>query len=345
MRPVYYEDGALKLIDQTLLPTEEVIRSYTDYRKIGEAIVTMVVRGAPAIGVTAGYAVYFAALEFKQEPIATFRQKMKEACDYLRGTRPTAVNLFWAIDRMSAVIEKAEPQDPETITAQLKEEADAICAEDIAMCRAMGKNGAALIHHGDTILTHCNAGALATADYGTALGVIRAAMEAEKNISVYADETRPLLQGARLTAYELHKDGIPVTLITDNMAGWMMKQGKINCVVVGADRITRNGDVANKIGTYSVSILAKEHHIPFYVAAPTSTIDFDMLSGDDIVIEERPSDEIKWIKGQQIAPDGIRFENPAFDVTPHQNVTAIITEKGVVYPPYFRSIPKLRQDQ
>lgn len=345
MRPVYYEDGALKLIDQTLLPTEEVIRSYTDYRKIGEAIVTMVVRGAPAIGVTAGYAVYFAALAFKKEPIVTFRQKMKEACDYLRGTRPTAVNLFWAIDRMSAVIEKAEPQDPETITAQLKEEADAICAEDIAMCRAMGKNGAALIHHGDTILTHCNAGALATADYGTALGVIRAAMEAEKNISVYADETRPLLQGARLTAYELHKDGIPVTLITDNMAGWMMKQGKINCVVVGADRITRNGDVANKIGTYSVSILAKEHHIPFYVAAPTSTIDFDMLSGDDIVIEERPSDEIKWIKGQQIAPDGIRFENPAFDVTPHQNVTAIITEKGVVYPPYFRSIPKLRQDQ
>jgi len=344
MRPVYFEDGELKLIDQTLLPTEEIIRGYTDYRKVGEAIVTMVVRGAPAIGVTAAYAVYLAAEEFSNLPIGAFGEKMKEACDYLRGTRPTAVNLFWAIDRMEKVMEKAGQQQPAAIAALLRQEADAVCAEDIAMCKAMGSHGEKLIHHGDTILTHCNAGSLATADYGTALGVIRAAWEAGKNISVYADETRPLLQGARLTAYELHKDGIPVTLITDNMAGWMMKQGKINCVVVGADRITRNGDVANKIGTYSVSILAREHHIPFYVAAPTSTIDFNMLSGDDIVIEERPHDEISHIKGQQIAPDGIRFENPAFDVTPHQNIAAIITEKGVVYPPYYRNIPKLRQE-
>lgn len=343
MKPVYFEDGELKLIDQTLLPTEEIVRGYTDYREIGQAIKTMIVRGAPAIGVTAGYGVYFASKEFDGLDYDAYRAKMKEACDYLIGVRPTAVNLSWAVKRMEKTMEDQKSRVPEKITEVLKDEADAICEEDIRMCRAMGKNGAALIHHGDTILTHCNAGALATADYGTALGVVRAAWDAGKNISVYADETRPLLQGARLTAYELHKDGIPVTLITDNMAGWMMKQGKINCVVVGADRITRNGDVANKIGTYSVSILAKEHHIPFYVAAPTSTIDFDMLSGDDIVIEERDHDEIKFIKGQQIAPDGIKFENPAFDVTPHQNVTAIITEKGVVSPPYFRNIPKLRE--
>lgn len=334
MRPVYFEDGALKLIDQTLLPTEEVIRSYTDYRAVGEAIVTMVVRGAPAIGVTAGYAVALAAREFASLPRDAFLSEMDGAMAYLRGTRPTAVNLFWAIDRMDAALKDCGDGTPEAVAKALMAEADAICAEDIAMCRAMGAHGAKLIHRGDTILTHCNAGALATADYGTALGVIRAAWEDGKNISVYADETRPLLQGARLTAYELHKDGIPATLITDNMAGWMMKQGKIDCVIVGADRIARNGDVANKIGTYSVSVLAKAHGIPMYVAAPTSTIDFDMWSGEDIVIENRDPLEISVIKGQRIAPKGVVRENPAFDVTPHQNVTAIITEKGVVYPPY-----------
>ena len=341
MRPVYFENGALKLIDQTLLPTEEVIRSYTDYREVAEAIKTMVVRGAPAIGVTAAYAVYLAAEEFKALPVDAFTLHMKDACDQIKGVRPTAVNLAWAVERMAALLKNPAGRNPKTAAAALKAEADAIREEDIAMCRAIGAHGQKLINRGDTILTHCNAGALATADYGTALGVIRAAYDAGKNIKVYADETRPLLQGARLTAYELAKDGIPVTLITDNMAGWMMKQGKIKCVVVGADRITRNGDVANKIGTYSLSVLAQAHRIPFYVAAPTSTIDFGMLSGDDIVIEQRDPDEIKYIKGQQIAPDGIAFENPAFDVTPHQNVTAIITERGVVSPPYYRHIPRL----
>ena len=242
---------------------------------------------------------------------------------------------------MKKVMADNSAMSSKAMTARLKTEADAICDEDIAMCKAMGAHGAALFEQDDTILTHCNAGALATADYGTALGVIRAAWEQGKNIQVYADETRPLLQGARLTAYELHKDGIPVTLITDNMAGWMMKQGKIDRVIVGADRIARNGDVANKIGTYSVSILAKAHNIPFYVAAPTSTIDLNMPSGDQIVIEERDHDEISIIKGQRIAPEGIKRENPAFDVSPHENITAIITEKGVVYPPYDVNIPAL----
>lgn len=342
MKPVYFEDNALKLIDQTRLPQEEIIHSYTDYRDIAQAIVDMIVRGAPAIGVTAAYGIYFGAEEFKHLDSPAFLNEMATVCQVMRATRPTAVNLFWATDRMEKVIQDHSSQSPEAITALLKAEADAICEEDIQMCRRMGAYGAELIHRKDTILTHCNAGALATADYGTALGVVRAAQEAGKEIHVYADETRPFLQGARLTAYELHKDGIPVTLITDNMAGWMMKQGKIDCVIVGADRIARNGDVANKIGTYSVSILAKEHGIPFYVAAPTSTIDFEMWSGDSIVIEERDKSEVTQIGGQQIAPEGIAVENPAFDVTPHQNITAIITEKGVIYPPYDLTIPALK---
>lgn len=341
MKPVYCEDGKLKLIDQTKLPTQLIIRSYTDHREIAKAIVDMIVRGAPAIGVTAGYGVYFGALEYIDEPKAIFYDKMKEVCALLAATRPTAVNLFWAIRRMEKVLADNQEKTCSQIIELLREEADDICAEDIKMCKDMGKHGAELIHAGDTILTHCNAGALATADYGTALGVIRAAHEAGKNISVYADETRPFLQGARLTAYELQADGIPVTLITDNMAGWMMKQGKIDGVIVGADRIASNGDVANKIGTYSVSVLAKAHGIPMYVAAPTSTIDFSIKSGDEIVIEERDCREISHICGIQIAPDGVAMENPAFDVTPHQNVTAIITEKGVVYPPFDINIPKL----
>ena len=341
MKPVYCEDGKLKLIDQTKLPTQLIIRSYTDHREIAKAIVDMIVRGAPAIGVTAGYGVYFGALEYIDEPKAIFYDKMKEVCAVLAATRPTAVNLFWAIRRMEKVLADNQEKTCSQIIELLREEADDICAEDIKMCKDMGKHGAELIHAGDTILTHCNAGALATADYGTALGVIRAAHEAGKNISVYADETRPFLQGARLTAYELQADGIPVTLITDNMAGWMMKQGKIDGVIVGADRIASNGDVANKIGTYSVSVLAKAHGIPMYVAAPTSTIDFSIKSGDEIVIEERDCREISHICGIQIAPDGVAMENPAFDVTPHQNVTAIITEKGVVYPPFDINIPKL----
>ena len=341
MKPVYFENDVLALIDQTLLPTQEVIRTYSDYRLVGEAIVSMIVRGAPAIGVTAGYGVYLAAKEFENNSPETFKIKMAEACDYLRGTRPTAVNLFWAIDRMDKVLQANNEKPVEIIVELLKKEADKICQEDVEMCHKIGSYGEKLIHQGNTILTHCNAGALATADYGTALGVIRAAFENGKNISVYADETRPFLQGARLTAYELYKDGIPVTLITDNMAGWMMKQGKIDCVVVGADRIANNGDVANKIGTYSVSILAKAHGIPFYVAAPSSTIDFEMDSGDQIPIEERDHDEVRFLQGVPIAPTGVRVENPAFDVTPNENITAIITEKGVLYKPFNLSIRRL----
>ena len=343
MKPVYFEKESLKLINQTLLPTEYIIETYTDYREIAKAIANMIVRGAPAIGVTAAYGFYFGALEYKKESREIFSEKMKEVAEELASTRPTAVNLFWALNRMKKVIE----DHPEKTVAEwvklLKAEAHQICQEDIQMCRDMGKFGAKLLHHGDTILTHCNAGSLATADYGTALGVIRAAIEEGKEISVYADETRPFLQGARLTAYELQADGIPVTLITDNMAGWMMKLGRIDGVVVGADRIAMNGDVANKIGTYSVSVLAKAHGIPMYVAAPTSTIDFSIKSGDEIIIEERDTHEISHIAGVQIAPDGIRMENPAFDVTPHQNITAIITEKGVIYPPYDTMIPELNE--
>jgi len=343
MKPVYFEKDTLKLLDQTQLPTKEIIRSYTkDYKQVAEAIRNMIVRGAPAIGVTAGYAVYLASKDFDQLAQKKYEEKMQEACQFLAETRPTAVNLFWAIDRMKKVMQEHKALSPKEMTKRLKQEADEICEEDIQMCHQIGRYGEKLLHRNDTILTHCNAGALATADYGTALGVIRAACEAGKNIHVYADETRPFLQGARLTAWELQKDHIPVTLITDNMAGWMMKQGKIDGIVVGADRIAQNGDVANKIGTYSVSVLAKAHGIPFYVAAPTSTIDFDMFSGDQIVIEERDPKEVTHIKGIQIAPSNIQVENPAFDVTPHQNITAIVTEKGVIYPPYDLNIEALK---
>ena len=335
------DDGtAVVILDQTCLPNRTIYRTLRTAKEMFDAIHTLQVRGAPAIGICAAYDLYVLAQQISARSAEDFLRQLQGQADDLCASRPTAVNLSWALARMMQTA-AAHDTVPEMLSA-LHRECLAIHREDIAMCRAIGKHGQKLINRGDTILTHCNAGALATADYGTALGVIRAAFDAGKNIKVYADETRPLLQGARLTAYELAKDGIPVTLITDNMAGWMMRQGKIKCVVVGADRITRNGDVANKIGTYSLSVLAKEHRIPFYVAAPTSTIDFGMLSGDDIVIEQRDPDEIKFIKGQQIAPDGIAFENPAFDVTPHQNVTAIITEKGVISPPYYRHIPRLK---
>jgi len=341
MHPVYYKDGKLMLIDQRLLPQKEIHLAYTDYRKIAEAIVDMVVRGAPAIGVTAAYGLYFAAEEFKTLNPDQFVQAMKEAATLLAATRPTAVNLFWAIERMENCLKDHLNLTNEEIVQILKREADAVLQEDIAMCRAIGQHGNALIPNNAQILTHCNAGALATAGYGTALGVVRAAQEAGKNVHVYADETRPFLQGSRLTAYELHVDDIPVTLITDNMAGWMMKQGKIDCVVVGADRIAANGDVANKIGTFSLAVLAHYHNIPFYVAAPTSTIDFKLVTGKGIVIEERNHREVTHIGDIQLAPEGIGVRNPAFDVTDHPLITAIITEKGVLKPPYKEGIARL----
>lgn len=342
MRPIQWENGVLKLIDQTRLPTEYIVNEYTDYKGVAQAIKDMIVRGAPAIGVTAAYGIVLGAKEFCTLSKEVFMEKMQKVCDVLRNTRPTAVNLFWAIDRMYTILAKDNHNNIMETVALLEQEANKIYDEDVDINKAIGCYGNGLIRENDTILTHCNAGALATADFGTALGVMRAAKEAGKNISVFADETRPFLQGARLTAFELHHEGIPVTLITDNMAGHFMKQGKINCVIVGADRIASNGDVANKIGTYSVAVLAKENNIPFYVAAPISTIDFILDNGVQIPIEERNPKEVTHIAGQRIAPEGIAVANPAFDVTPHRYVTAIITEKGIVYPPYKANIGKLK---
>ncbi len=343
MKPVYYENGKLVMIDQTLLPGEKILREYDDYRDIIDAIKTMIVRGAPAIGVSAAYAVCFAAKELagRIEDPGLFLDALDQAAEEIKAARPTAVNLMWAADRMTAAARSHSDMTPEEITAMLKLEADDVCDEDIKMCRAIGRNGAELIEPDSTILTHCNAGALATADYGTALGVVRAAYEQGKVKRVYADETRPLLQGARLTAYELHEDGIPVTLITDNMAGWMMKQKRIDCVVVGADRIAANGDTANKIGTYSVAVLARHHGLPMYIAAPGSTVDLSTAAGDDITIEERDHSEVFGFGGVRTAPEDIDAENPAFDVTPHELIPAIITEKGVVYPPFDQNLKKL----
>lgn len=342
MRPIFWEKQELRLVDQTKLPTEyeEVICKTVE--KTAVAIEDMIVRGAPAIGITAAYGVVLGAYENAGlSNRGQFDQAIELGIKRLEKTRPTAVNLFWALDRMKALMVKHGALSTAEMIRRFEQEAIRIHEEDIEMCRTMGRFGAELIPQGATILTHCNAGALATGDYGTALGVIRAAFEKDPTIDVFADETRPYLQGARLTAYELHADGIPVTLITDNMAGHFMKIGRIQAVVVGADRIASNGDVANKIGTYGVAVLAKENGIPFYVAAPTSTIDFRMESGEEIPIEQRNKREVTHIRGIQIAPDGVRIENPAFDVTPNRYIAGIITEKGVARPPYSESIPVL----
>lgn len=344
MRPIFWENQELRLVDQTKLPTEYIEITCKTVEETAVAIEDMIVRGAPAIGITAAYGVVLGG--FENADCSTrkdFDQAIRLGIKRLAKTRPTAVNLFWALDRMEALMVKHAAISIGKMIHAFEQEAVLIHEEDIAMCKTMGRFGAELIPEGATILTHCNAGALATGDYGTALGVIRAAFEKDPTIQVYADETRPYLQGARLTAYELHADGIPVTLITDNMAGHFMKSGRIQAVVVGADRIANNGDVANKIGTYGVAVLAKENGIPFYVAAPTSTIDFRMGSGEEIPIEQRNPREVTHIRGIQIAPDGVRIENPAFDVTPNRYIAGIITEKGVARPPYSESIPVLEE--
>ncbi|MDZ7638564.1 MAG: S-methyl-5-thioribose-1-phosphate isomerase [Bryobacterales bacterium] len=328
------EEGVL-LIDQTRLPQESVYVTCGNYEEVAVAITGMVVRGAPAIGVTAAMGV---ALGVLQTDAAELPVAFPKILDRLANTRPTAVNLFWALDRMRGVYDSVAGQPIEAVRARLVAEAQQIKLEDIAINQAMGRFGADLIPDNSTVLTHCNAGALATAGYGTALGVIRAAVSAGKKVNVFADETRPFLQGARLTAWELQQDGIPVTLITDNMAGHFMKAGRIGCVVVGADRIAANGDVANKIGTYSVAVLAKENGIPFYVAAPISTIDLSLATGEQIPIEERPGREVTHIGGVELAPAGIAVANPAFDVTPNRYVAAIITERGVARNPYNQSL-------
>jgi len=343
MRPIFWENYELRLVDQTKLPTIYEERICTTVEETAVAIEDMIVRGAPAIGITAAYGMVLGAMENERlKNREEFDREMKAAMERLAKTRPTAVNLFWALDRMDHVIRDAQSLSIKELIESLNQEAICIHEEDIQMCKAIGTFGADLMPQGATILTHCNAGALATGDYGTALGVIRAAFEKDPTIEVFADETRPYLQGARLTAYELHADGIPVTLITDNMAGHFMKSGRIQAVVVGADRIASNGDVANKIGTYGVAVLAKENGIPFYVAAPTSTIDFEMASGDLIPIEQRSAREVTHIRGVQIAPEGVKIENPAFDVTPNAYIAGIITEKGVATPPYKQSIPALK---
>jgi methylthioribose-1-phosphate isomerase len=323
------------MIDQTRLPREEVFVTCTTYQQVADAIRAMIIRGAPAIGVAAAMGV---ALGMQTANTAA---EFAKICDTLAQTRPTAVNLFWAIDRMKRLYGSIQDRPIEELRSALVEEAKQIRLEDIAINQAIGRNGADLIPDGKTVLTHCNAGALATAGYGTALGVIRAAIASGKNIDVFADETRPFLQGARLTVWELQHDGIPATLITDNMAGHFLHSGRIGCVVVGADRIAYNGDVANKVGTYSVAVLAKENGIPFYVAAPISTLDLTLASGDQIPIEERAAAEVTHVQGVHVAPDGVRVENPAFDVTPNRYVTAIITERGVARAPYSESLRKL----
>lgn len=333
VRTVEWANGIVRLLDQSRLPETVEFLDCRDYREVADSIRSLKVRGAPAIGVTAALGIAQGAQAVEERDYESFVGAVNRICDCLAATRPTAVNLFWAIDRMKRTIQSLKGRPIAAIKQALIDEALAILEEDVQLCRAMGRHGAELIQDGQTVLTHCNAGALATAGYGTALGVIRAAWEQGKKIAVVADETRPVLQGARLTAWELMQDRIPVTLITDNMAGALMRQGKIDLCVVGADRIAANGDVANKIGTYSVAVLAKAHGIPFYVAAPYSTIDTRTRSGADIPIEQRDPLEVTTIHGSRsIAPEGVSVYNPAFDVTPAEFVTAIITERGVFKP-------------
>ncbi|HCF56822.1 MAG TPA: S-methyl-5-thioribose-1-phosphate isomerase [Myxococcales bacterium] len=339
LHPAYFKDGKLYLIDQLLLPGEERHLAYDDPAEIARAIRDMVVRGAPAIGVAAGFGMAFAARRAAELPASERAAAIENAARTLRAARPTAVNLAWAIERMQRAI-AAHLDSPGLAEAALRE-AQAIFDEDYEACRTMGRLGGELIPDGATVLTHCNAGALATAGYGTALGVVRGAVEAGKKIRVLADETRPYLQGARLTAWELWRDGIAVTLITDNMAGWLMQRGEITCAVIGSDRIASNGDVANKIGTYTVAVLCREHGIPFYVAAPLSTIDRRIASGEEIPIEERSSDEVTVIAGKRMAPEAVHARHPAFDVTPARLVSAIITERGIARAPYEESIARL----
>ena len=335
---IEWSDNGVVMIDQTRLPREQVFVTCKSYEEVADAIRSMVIRGAPAIGVAAAMGVALGVLNAPPEHLTA---QFERICEKLAATRPTAVNLFWAIERMKDVYAGVIDQPIETIRETLIREAKQIRLEDIAINEAIGRNGAGLVPDGKTVLTHCNAGALATAGYGTALGVIRAAVQSGKKIDVFADETRPFLQGSRLTVWELQQDGIPATLITDNMAGHFLKSGRIGCVVVGADRIAANGDVANKIGTYSVAVLAKENGVPFYVAAPISTLDLTLASGDEIPIEQRSAVEVTHVGGVRLAPEGIRVENPAFDVTPNRYVTAIITEGGVARAPYEESLSGL----
>jgi methylthioribose-1-phosphate isomerase len=334
------EADVVVMIDQRKLPSEEIYVRCSTAADVARAIKTMVIRGAPAIGVAAAYGIALGMRKSTSTGTQKFAAEFYKICEQMAATRPTAVNLFWAIERMKrSFAEGANAgESVDQIKDRLDREADAIHDEDVASCRAMGAHGASVVPDDARILTHCNAGALATAGYGTALGVVRGAVEAGKRVAVFADETRPFLQGARLTAWELIRDGIETTVITDNMAGWLMRSGRVNFVVVGADRIAANGDTANKIGTYSVAVLAREHGIPFYVAAPLSTVDLKTTDGSRIPIEERNAKEVTHIKGAQLAADGALIWNPAFDITPHHLIAGIITERGICRPPYTESL-------
>jgi methylthioribose-1-phosphate isomerase len=336
---IAWRDGTLVLLDQRRLPAVEEYLTCRRLRDAAEAIRSMVVRGAPAIGVTAAYALALAAAESPAADVCDLRRDLDRAAAELKATRPTAVNLAWAVDRVLAGL--GDTADPGALRRQVLDAAERMHREDVAANRALGRHGAELLADGDTVLTHCNAGALATAGYGTALGVIRAAVEAGKRVAVLADETRPFLQGARLTAWELQRDGIPVTVITDGMAGWALRSGRVQAVVVGADRIARNGDTANKIGTYQVAVLARENRVPFYVAAPTSTIDLATPTGDGIPIEQRDPAEVTGLGPARVVPEGVQVLNPAFDVTPARYLSAIVTERGVARPPFERSLVEL----
>lgn len=341
METMRWQDGEFYILDQTKLPGTCEYICCRDFITVAEAIKRLSVRGAPAIGAAAAYGLVLGAMRLERKGPSEFLDGVEEIAGQLSATRPTAVNLNWALERMLAKARSVMPMEPESLIGVMLREAELIYREDFEGNREMGRFGQELIPDGARILTHCNAGALATAGYGTALGVIRAAHEAGKKVTVYADETRPILQGARLTAWEMVQEGIPVTLITDNMAGYLMARGMADLVIVGSDRIAANGDVANKIGTYGVAVLAREHGIPFYVAAPFSTIDISLKSGAEIPIEERSPEEVTHIGGVRVAPEGVKVWNPAFDVTPASLVSAIITERGVLKPPYDISIKEL----
>jgi len=335
VKTVEWKDGRVVMLDQRLLPHREIYRVCRDYQQVAAAIRDMVIRGAPAIGVAAAMGVALGALK---APAKSFDRDFEKILAVLGKTRPTAVNLFWALNRMRQVYSDNRGRGVDAVKLALKEEAQKIHREDIAANKMIGKNGAGLLRNARQIMTHCNAGALATAGYGTALGVIRALKDSGREFEVFVNETRPFLQGARLTAWELKKEKIPATLITDNMAGYLMQKGKVDAVVVGCDRVAANGDVANKIGTYTLAVLARRHGIPFFVAGPTSSIDVNCASGKDIPIEQRDGREVSHIFGKALAPKGMRVFNPAFDVTSQDLITAIITEKGVIHPPYQQNI-------
>jgi methylthioribose-1-phosphate isomerase len=335
------DEGCLELLDQTKLPAETIYLKCSGYRDIAAAIKCLAVRGAPAIGAAAAYGLAMAGGHIRTNSREEYLSQLEAAASELSATRPTAVNLSWALTRLLQKAREAGAAAPEELGRILLKEAHAVYHEDVSGNHRIGKYGQVFIPNDGRVLTHCNAGALATAGYGTALGIIRAAREAGKNVSVYADETRPLLQGARLTTLEMMQENIPVTLITDNMAGFLMAKGMVDLIIVGADRIAANGDVANKIGTYGLAVMAKAHNLPFYVAAPVSTVDLSLPSGSEIPIEERDHSEVTHHGGRMLAPEGVKAWNPAFDITPYNLVTAIITDRGVVWPPYEENLRKI----